>query len=131
MTLHNLDINAMKLIFRLSSTHSLIMFPIYETHRGDSAQYSNNLYKMTAKFISLAWKQAEKSCKKSKDILSRINSGKHIFFLGKGKWKLKERILNKQGPRCCLRFTSSGVFKIKCTFLDQEPSLCFEPLLSA
>lgn len=77
------------------------------------------------------WKQAEKPCKESKDILSRINSEKHISFLGKGKWKLKQRIWNKLGPGCFLRFTSSCVFKIKCTFLDQEPSLCFEPLLSA
>lgn len=44
MTLHNLDINAVKLIFKLLSTHSL-MFPTYEPHRGASAQYSNNRYK--------------------------------------------------------------------------------------
>lgn len=49
MTLHNLDINAMKLIFKLSSTHSLIMFPIYALHRRASAQYSNNLYKNDSK----------------------------------------------------------------------------------
>lgn len=50
MTLHNLDITAMKLIFKLSSTHSLIMFPIYEPHRGASAHYSNNLCKKTENF---------------------------------------------------------------------------------
>lgn len=49
MTWHNLDINAMKLIFELSSTHSLIMFPTYEPHGGASAQYSNNLHKNDSK----------------------------------------------------------------------------------
>lgn len=66
---------------------------------------------MTEKFISLVRKQAEKSCKESKDILSRINREKRNSFLGKGKWKLKERILNKQRPGYCLRFTLPYVFK--------------------
>lgn len=87
--------------------------------------------KTTAKFISLVWKQAEKSWKECKDMLSRINSEKHISILGKGEWKLKERILNKQGPGCCLRFILFCVFKLRCAFLDQEPGLCFEPLQSA
>lgn len=60
MTLHNLDINVMKPIFELSSTHSLIMFPIYEPHRGATARYSNNLCKNTAKFFSLVQIQAVK-----------------------------------------------------------------------
>lgn len=64
-------------------------------------------------------------------MLSRINSEKHISIPGKGEWKLKERILNKQGPGCCLRFILFCVFKLKCTFLDREPGLCFEPLQSA
>lgn len=50
----------MKMIFELSSTHSLIMFPIYEPHRGASAQYSNNLCKKTAIFFSLVQIQAVK-----------------------------------------------------------------------
>lgn len=59
MTLHNLGINAMKLIFKLSSTHSL-MFPIYEPHRGASAQYSNKLYKKSEKIFILVQIQAVK-----------------------------------------------------------------------
>jgi len=60
MTMHNFDTNAMKLIFELSSTHSLVMFPIYELQRGACAQYSNNTCKKTAKFFSLVRMQAIK-----------------------------------------------------------------------
>lgn len=63
-------------------------------------------------------------------MLSRTHSEKHISILGKGEQKLKERLLIKQGAGCCLRFTLTCVFKIKCTLPAKEPSLCFEPLLS-
>lgn len=38
--------------------------------------------------------------------------------------------LIKPGGGYCLRFALTCVFKIKCTLLAKEPTLCFEPLLS-
>lgn len=55
-------------------------------------------------------------------------SVRDVFILGKGKQKLKERILIKQGAGWFLSFASSCVFKTKYTLLDKEPSLYLEPL---
>lgn len=131
-TLHNLNINvnARKLNFKPWSTHSLIAFPIYEPHRRASAPYSNNLYKKTAFFFFFQSNTDTRSKNHTRNpkVHWRELSVRDVFILGKGKQKLKERILIKQGAGWFLSFASSCVFKTKYTLLDKEPSLYLEPL---
>lgn len=129
MTLRNLDINVMKLIFKLSSTHSLIMFPTYEPHGGASAQYSNNLYKNDSKIY-------QSTVETSRKIMQRIRGYTEqqweAYFLSGERQVETERKKFKQ-TRTWRFFKVYFIlfFIIKCPFLDQEPCLFFEPLLSA